>query len=98
MGCGRHEFCHDILVLLASAHAKRLEALQTVLFVNFELLQGEASMFDKVSEEGRKLDRLNDIFIVREILNWDTYRRKQIMSTAVTIFQILKRLNNTLTC
>jgi len=34
-------------------------------------------MFDKVSEEGRKLDRLNDIFIVREILNWDTYRRKR---------------------
>ena len=40
------------------------------------MLQGEASMFDKVSEEGRKLDRLNDIFIVREILNWDTYMGK----------------------
>ena len=38
LGCWRHEFCHDILVLLASTHAKRLEALKTVLFVNFELL------------------------------------------------------------
>ena len=79
MGCGRHEFCHDILVLLASTHAQRLEALKTVLFVNFELLQSKASVFDKVSEEGRKLDRLNDILVVGEILNRDAYSKHRLL-------------------
>ena len=38
LSCGRDEFCHNELVLLGCAHAKRLESLQTVWLVDVQLL------------------------------------------------------------
>ena len=66
------ELCHDKLSVLTSTHAQRLEALQTVLIVNLELLQGKSGVLDKITEECSVLDWLDDLLTLREVLDGDT--------------------------
>ena len=70
--CWSHELCHNELSVLTCAHAQWLEALQTVLIVNLELLQSETSVLDKVAEECSVLNWFDDLFALREVLDGDT--------------------------
>ena len=66
---GRDELGHDKLGVLACAHAQRLEALQVVLIVNLQLLEGEARVLHQVAEEGRVLHWLDHFFAFGEGLH-----------------------------
>ncbi len=75
---GRHEFSHDVLGVAACAHAQRLETLQTVLVVNVQLFEGEASVLDEISEKRCILHWFDDILTIWEVLNGDTCTESQI--------------------
>ena len=77
LGRWSHKLRHNIFILFACAHAEGLEALQTVLLVDLELLEGEASVLDQVGEECCKLNRFDHLLIVREVLHGDSYRAGQ---------------------
>ena len=74
LGRWSHKLRHNIFILFACAHAEWLEALQTILLVDLELLEGETSVLDQVGEKGSKLNRFNHLLIVREVLHGDSYR------------------------
>ena len=67
-----NEFSNDKLSVFASSHAEGLEALKTVLIINLELLEGEASVLNEVTEEGSVLHGLDGVLILREVLNGNT--------------------------
>lgn len=80
----RHELRHDELGVLARAHAQRLEALQTVLIIDLELLQREPRVLNQVAEQSGILNWPDSIIVLREVLHRNAY--SQSMSSEVTIF------------